>query len=206
MVAHHTPAMSRRVRGGQPAAGDIKHTSSASSLSSGRIERPTRSSLRQEESMTKSLTPQSSSDDAEGLGKSEPEARQTRLQRRGTGNLDATEEKMEEEDADDEDADGEVTRCVCGKSDYPGPPVPLVEGSRGHHARDSQRLASIAAAEGLPEDAGGLFIQCDTCHVWQHGGCVGIMEESATPENYYCEQCRTDLHKVLTGARGLVGC
>lgn len=151
--------------------------------------------------MTKSLTPQSSSDDAEVAAKAEPASRLTRQQRRETMGLDGANDKIEEEDQDDDDADGEITRCVCGKAEYPGPPVPLSESSRGQVPRDTQRLASLATVEGLPEDAGGLFIQCDDCHVWQHGGCVGIMEESATPENYYCELCRTELHKLLVGAR-----
>lgn len=58
------------------------------------------------------------------------------------------------------------------------------------------------SAGDLPEDGGGLFIQCDDCKVWQHGGCVGIMEEAMSPEEYFCEQCRNDLHKISTFATG----
>lgn len=39
-----------------------------------------------------------------------------------------------------------------------------------------------------------MMIQCDTCKVWQHGSCVGIMDERDCPETYYCERCRPDLH------------
>jgi hypothetical protein len=54
------------------------------------------------------------------------------------------------------------------------------------------------------DDRGGLFIQCDDCQVWQHGGCVSIMEESAVPDNYYCEECKPDLHELLRSINGYV--
>jgi len=99
-----------------------------------------------------------------------------------------------EEEGDEE----EVTRCVCRRLEYPGPPVPLIEPNRG---KDNTMVNGLGQ-EALPDDAGSLFIQCDICKVWQHGGCVGIMDEETTPENYFCEECRTDLHKIMTGARG----
>ncbi|KDQ21769.1 hypothetical protein BOTBODRAFT_26195 [Botryobasidium botryosum FD-172 SS1] len=43
----------------------------------------------------------------------------------------------------------------------------------------------------------GMMIQCDTCKVWQHGSCVGIMDEVDCPETYFCERCRPDLHATL---------
>lgn len=101
-----------------------------------------------------------------------------------------------EEDDDDPDADADadgdggddITRCICRRELYPGPPVPLGATSKSFDAVD--------------EEAGGLFISCDSCKVWQHGGCVGIMDQATTPENYYCEQCRSDLHKVMQCAKG----
>lgn len=93
-------------------------------------------------------------------------------------------DKQEEVEEDEIVEDNEVTRCVCGNQDYPGPPI----------VDDD--------AEDLSEDVGGLFIQCDSCSVWQHGGCVGIMDDSMTPENYYCEECRPDFHKIFTNEVG----
>lgn len=52
------------------------------------------------------------------------------------------------------------------------------------------------------DDVGSLFIQCDNCQVWQHGGCVGIMDEPMCPDEYYCEECRKDLHKVRQEPNG----
>jgi len=102
---------------------------------------------------------------------------------RGAGNDDGEEEEEEEEE-DEED----ITRCVCGHQDYPGPPL--------------SEAFSSGTAQG--EDAGGLFIQCDGCSVWQHGGCVGIIEESQSPDKYYCEECKPREHKLLTDSRGYV--
>ena len=91
-------------------------------------------------------------------------------------------------DLDDEAADEEeeITRCLCGQQEYPGPPL-----SEAFDTADAQS-----------EDAGGLFIQCDGCSVWQHGGCVGIVEESQSPDKYYCEECRPKQHEVHTDKRG----
>ena len=72
------------------------------------------------------------------------------------------------EDADDQE--NEITRCICGYQDYQG-------------GEDDQ------------SDTNGLFIQCDQCKVWQHGFCVGIMNSSSAPDNYYCEKCKPELHK-----------
>lgn len=88
-----------------------------------------------------------------------------------------------EEGAVDEE---EVTRCICSQQDYPGPPL----------------SEAFVGADAQSEDAGGLFIQCDGCSVWQHGGCVGIVEESQSPDKYYCEECRPKQHEVHTDPRG----
>jgi len=90
-----------------------------------------------------------------------------------------------DEDVDDDmiEEEDEVTRCVCGYQEYPGPPSDAAKSLEG-------------------DDLSGLFIQCDVCKVWQHGGCVGIMDEAASPDEYFCEECRKDLHKVTTSPKG----
>jgi len=54
-----------------------------------------------------------------------------------------------------------------------------------------------------------MMIQCDDCNVWQHGPCMGIWADDEAPDGaskltltvltaeYYCEQCRPDLHGPL---------
>lgn len=96
---------------------------------------------------------------------------------------------VEEGDAGDE----EVTRCICGQQEYPG--LPLV-------ADDSHAEALKGQNGPITEDATGWFIQCDRCQVWQHGGCMGILDETQSPEKYFCEVCRKDLHRILTDLNG----
>lgn len=75
--------------------------------------------------------------------------------------------------------EGEVTRCVCGNED----------------------LHFSAAAKRSGADP-GLFIQCDKCHVWQHGYCVGFSRASEVPEVYYCEKCKPELHIIVVRPNG----
>lgn len=157
-------------------------------MSSNRAERSTRSNNKNTSSH-KSSTPRSlSSEDAdEGADQRLPQTR-----RRTRGDQDPADddsapradETLDEDDAGEEDEE-EITRCVCGHQDYPGPPS---DGGKHH---DSQS-----------EESGGLFIQCDICKVWQHGGCVGIMDEATSPEEYFCEECRNELHKLMTSPKG----
>ncbi|KAI4154121.1 MAG: hypothetical protein LQ341_000412 [Variospora aurantia] len=104
--------------------------------------------------------------------------------------VEADEDNINEDGGDEEDEE-EVTRCVCGQQEYPGMP-----------AAAAKNTGEQGSPTTLQEDTGGLFIQCDNCKVWQHGGCVGIMDEATTPDEYFCEQCRTDLHRVTSTAAG----
>lgn len=108
----------------------------------------------------------------------------------------------EEEDGDDE----EITRCICGQQDYPGLPVTSREAaahSGKSGVKDEPALhSSTTASDALSDEAGSLFIQCDACKVWQHGGCVGIMDEATSPDEYFCEECKKDLHRIVTGING----
>lgn len=103
-----------------------------------------------------------------------------------------------EEGADDDEA----VRCICGLDEYPGPPQ-LGEEDSKHGIREGIEEPIITVAD-VTEDLAGFFLQCDVCKVWQHGGCVGIMSEDASPDEYFCEQCRKDLHKIYTAVNGYV--
>jgi PHD-finger len=123
-------------------------------------------------------------------------------------------------DEDEIIEDEETTRCVCGFQDYPGPPVDVStttittsttittttttppSSSFSLHRGSKAGLAPPSDPDTQTEEPGSLFIQCDTCEVWQHGGCVGIMTESATPENYFCEQCRPEFHRLMKTLTG----
>ncbi|KAF9012365.1 hypothetical protein BDQ17DRAFT_1343753 [Cyathus striatus] len=60
-----------------------------------------------------------------------------------------------------------ITRCVCGSTED-------------------------------DPDAGEFMVQCETCKVWQHGLCMGYQsEDQVHDDDYYCEQCRPELHVDL---------
>jgi len=101
---------------------------------------------------------------------------------------------------DDLQDDDEAVRCVCGQEDYPGPPSPEY---LKQTAKDGFTLDSIFPTE-ITEDLAGFYVQCDICKVWQHGACVGLSNDDTLPEEYYCEECRKDLHKVYKSTNGLV--
>ncbi|KAK5009802.1 hypothetical protein LTR28_013324, partial [Elasticomyces elasticus] len=68
-------------------------------------------------------------------------------------------------------SDDGIIRCTCKRHDYPG------------------------------SGPGGFFIQCDSCSVWQHGGCVGIADESSAPDTYFCEICTSSAEQeCVTGS------
>ncbi|KAL2023549.1 hypothetical protein VTK56DRAFT_2157 [Thermocarpiscus australiensis] len=103
-------------------------------------------------------------------------------------------------DGDVQDED-EAVRCVCGNDEYQGPP-PANEDSR-HGSKYATDIDPFFSAD-VTDDTAGLFVQCDICKVWQHGGCVGIMTEESSPDEYFCEQCRQDLHKLWTASNGSI--
>ncbi|KAF2439272.1 hypothetical protein P171DRAFT_134751 [Karstenula rhodostoma CBS 690.94] len=195
-----SPRRSSRARTTQPPPPGVTaaHSTSSASTSSSRADRATRVNHKQS-SPQKSLTPHSLSseepDEPEPPRDLQAEPPLTRRRTREHDN-DGDEFAKLDDELDDEIAEeDEVTRCVCGQQEYPGPP------SDAGKFRDGQ-LSSVTDSDLQGDDAGGLFIQCDICKVWQHGGCVGIMEEAASPDEYFCEECRKDLHKVLTSPKG----
>ncbi|KAJ4294988.1 Histone deacetylase complex subunit [Kalmusia sp. IMI 367209] len=193
-----SPRRSSRARTTQPPPGvtAAHSTSSASTSSSSRGERATRANHKQS-SPQKSSTPHSLSseelDEPPRDSQVEPPLTRRRTREQDNDGDDIT--KLDDELDEDIAEEDEVTRCVCGQQEYPGPP------SDAGKSKDGQ-LSSVTEADLQGDDAGGLFIQCDICKVWQHGGCVGIMDEAASPEEYFCEECRKDLHKLMTSPKG----
>lgn len=162
------PSPRRSTRSALPPPKPEHRNSSSSSLSSARPERSTRSHHKSSPNQ-QSVSPLSSAD----------------------GDVPAQHAVGDHEQEDDGPVEGaaegaDITRCICGHQEYPGPPL----------TDDTKSRSDVS------DDAGGLFIQCDKCSVWQHGGCVGIMDEDKTPEDYFCEQCDKRLHQVHTDPRG----
>lgn len=88
----------------------------------------------------------------------------------------AKEEHELDEDAIEEDE--EVTRCVCGLSEYPGPAL-----SEAFDGVDAQA-----------EDAGGLFISCDACKKYPGGTCSAALRSIAVMLSWNLAQLIGALH------------
>lgn len=183
---------SRASRSTQPTLSGRQPTnslSSSSSMASGSASRSAGPDQNASSPRSSIAARSHSSEDPEGATKAQ--ARKTRSSQEDIKD-DAT--HAIEDDIDDE-GEEEVTRCICGNQEYPGLPV-----SHGESTRRGSKGDPDGATFG--EDTTGWFIQCDGCKVWQHGGCVGIMDEVTSPDDYFCEQCRKDLHKVTTTSNG----
>ena len=195
-----SPRRSSRARTTHPAQSVPHHTnSSTSSISSGRAERSTRSHHKLP-SPQRSIPPRSQSlDDLD-----DPTRPQSQRSRTAHDELkpDPVLALGDEEDEDIEEKD--VTRCICGHQEYPGLPSSSRDAAKIAPKPNADSKSTTIAPEIFPEDVGGLFIQCDMCKVWQHGGCVGILDEAMSPEEYFCEECRKDLHKITIEPNGYV--
>ncbi|KAI0426745.1 hypothetical protein F5Y09DRAFT_51557 [Xylaria sp. FL1042] len=181
--------------------------SSTASSASGRVERTTRA-------FTKTGSPQKSTGSG-SLSSEPPEdsatttTEDTILRRRSTRGKDDDRDKLPKQEPvdmppaadDDIHEDDESVRCICGHDEYPGPP-PFDEDSK-HGVKDAIDHERIFAIE-ITDDLAGFFVQCEICNTWQHGACVGFTTEESNPEDveYYCEQCRKDLHKIYTASNG----
>lgn len=203
-----TPRRSSRARTSQPSPAILQHANSSSSSGShGRGERNTRSNHKVTPPRRSSIQRSQSIDDVEGGSKNDfPHTRQRRS-RDDDDEHDQTSKhgEGEEEDDDDGDEEEEITRCLCGQQEYPGLPPSRREwlGRNGPGVRNETALnPPTDSSDLLSDDVGSMFIQCDSCKVWQHGGCVGIMDEAMSPDEYYCEECRKDLHKIRSESNG----
>ncbi|CAO2653964.1 Nn.00g106970.m01.CDS01 [Neocucurbitaria sp. VM-36] len=188
-----SPRRSSRARTTQPPPSvATAHSTSSSSVSSARTDRAPRVNQNQSPPH-KSSTPHSlsSEEPEEPPRASQVEPPLTRRRTREQDNDEDGSAKLDDELDDDIAEEDEVTRCLCGYQEYPGPPSDAAKST-----------SSLTDPDAQGDDLGGLFIQCDICKVWQHGGCVGIMEEAASPDEYFCEECRKDLHKVMKSAKG----
>ncbi|KAJ5176648.1 Zinc finger PHD-type [Penicillium canariense] len=184
-----TPRRSSRARTTQPSPALLQHTNSSSSSNSLTRERSTRLNH-------KNPSPQ---------GSSGPRSQSIEDTENGTrADLPHTRQRQRARD-DDEEPPARRTRKIPttmrrrkspGVSEYPGLP-PSRRAALGRAAVKSEAgLPPTDSSDILPDDIGSMFIQCDLCKVWQHGGCVGIMDEEMSPDEYFCEECRKDLHRI----------
>ncbi|KAJ5689521.1 Zinc finger PHD-type [Penicillium macrosclerotiorum] len=188
-----TPRRSSRARTTQPSPALLQHTNSSSSSVSLTRERSTRSNHKNPSPPDTSAHRSQSIDDGEnGVRTDLPHTRQ---RQRARDDEDDPPREEDEEDIDDEEEE-EITRCLCGQQEYPGLPPSRREALGRAIVKPESAQPSTEPSDVLPDDIGSMFIQCDSCKVWQHGGCVGIMDEETSPDEYFCEECRKDLHRI----------
>ncbi|EED17509.1 transcriptional regulator (Cti6), putative [Talaromyces stipitatus ATCC 10500] len=196
-----SPRRSSRARTTQPSPA-LHHTNSSSSGNShNRGERNTRSNNKHASPQRSSTHRSQSLDDSDG----KPDLPQTRQRHRAQDDdNDDLSQANDDEGDEEENDDEEITRCLCGQQEYPGLP-PSRRSATGRHRQQAGGKDNTLAkdeADPLSDDIGSMFIQCDSCKVWQHGGCVGIMDEAMSPDEYFCEECRKDLHKITAESNG----
>ncbi|EIT76325.1 PHD Zn-finger protein [Aspergillus oryzae 3.042] len=199
-----TPRRSSRARTSQPSPAILQHTNSSSSSASLTRERSTRSNAKNPSPQGSSGHRSQSIDDADAAKLDFPQTRQ-RQRARGDEEIDKIAEVEKEEGEEDEEE--EITRCLCGQQEYPGLPPSRRDllGRNGMHGRvkdDPILNFSADSSDLMSDEIGSMFIQCDQCKVWQHGGCVGIMDEAMSPDEYFCEECRKDLHRIKNESNG----
>ena len=81
-------------------------------------------------------------------------------------------------------AASEVTDCICGYR--------LVGGSAWTPTEEGEETAAeTGGAEVSGAAADALYLDCDSCHVWYHGVCVGFksQEEVEAAGSWVCESC-----------------
>ncbi|KAK6198377.1 hypothetical protein LQW54_010339 [Pestalotiopsis sp. IQ-011] len=206
MAGNSPTRRSSRARTTQP---QPQLPSAASSLS-GRGERSSRSLVKagspQKSSGTGSLSSEPPEDSTATTASSDDNPL---LRRRSTRNREEDRDKENKQepsemaivsDENEIQEDDEAVRCVCGYDDYPGLPL-LDEESKNHALKDAIDVEQIFSIE-LTDDLAGFFVQCDVCKVWEHGLCMGIVNEDLIPDDYYCELCRKDLHKIYAASNG----
>ena len=195
-----TPRRSSRARTTQPPPPPPAHTNSSTSLNSlTRAERNTRSNNKLPSPQNTVKQRSESLEDSEQASRGEQPA--TRRSKRSiTNEKEEAVKKTHETEEDEEVETEEITRCICGNAEYPGP-QPFSHSTKPATKEETSQKNAIGS-DGLLEDTGNFFIQCDNCQVWQHGGCVGLLDESMSPDEYFCEECKPDFHKIYKSPNG----
>ncbi|KAI1612036.1 hypothetical protein EDD36DRAFT_272599 [Exophiala viscosa] len=186
-----SPRRSSRARSSQQPPAGPNHTNSNTSNNS-RPDRDNRAGNHANSPRAASAQRSESADGADSTSRAEQIAPR-RSRRNGEEKEPVVKQHAAEEDedaeAEAEAVEEEVTRCICGQAEYPGPSAAL-------------RQQQPPTADVLSDDTGNFFVQCDKCGVWQHGGCMGLLDESMLPDEYYCEQCKPQFHKITKAANG----
>ena len=181
-----SPRRSSRARSSQQPPSGPNHSNSSSS-NNGKPDRDTRSHNRTNSPRRPSTQRSESVDATDSTSRAEQVAPR-RSRRNGEDKESTTNLPAEDDDNEIDPTEEEVTRCICEQAEYPGPSATIRQ--------------QTAHADTSTEETGNFFVQCDSCSVWQHGGCMGFLDESTLPEEYYCELCKPEFHKITKNSNG----
>lgn len=79
-----------------------------------------------------------------------------------------------------------------GSNTTPPEPTPPVT------TEDDEIIRCVCGEYEEEEDVERDMICCDKCLAWQHNDCMGLkFAKGKEPDEYYCEQCKPENHKVL---------
>ncbi|KAK6362310.1 hypothetical protein TWF730_006006 [Orbilia blumenaviensis] len=88
-----------------------------------------------------------------------------------------------------------TTRSSKAKTDKTEAASPAADADTpGGNEEDGEVIRCVCGAD--TDEGGRQMISCDQCEVWQHSSCMQIPTKK-TPDHYYCEQCKPELHKDL---------
>ena len=66
------------------------------------------------------------------------------------------------------------------------------------YLNDCEADSMLLLPQGIDESETSDFMaECDGCHAWQHGSCMGFDSPDSMPQLYFCEKCRPDLYPEL---------
>ena len=74
-----------------------------------------------------------------------------------------------------------------------------MEQKTGRSLLNSETSVCIVSCECGKSTSGGFMIECDSCHKWQHGVCVGVQKDDV-PAQYACNRCCNIRGSVVSAA------
>ena len=93
----------------------------------------------------------------------------------------------------------EVLACVLThRNSHPVAPKPLRARVKALPKTSCVDCNACGTRAANPEDPRvqhhkGLWLECDGCHAWMHGSCIGVNHEAQVPDTLVCAGCMRDL-------------
>ncbi|KAJ5550027.1 hypothetical protein N7461_004725 [Penicillium sp. DV-2018c] len=96
------------------------------------------------------------------------------------------------------DDTGKKSKSKSPKEKSAKPSAEPTPGPSEGEGEEEEIIRCICGEYEEEEDVERDMICCDQCSAWQHNDCMGLtFPKGQEPDQYYCEQCRPENHKVL---------